>query len=61
MLRLFSAFNNLRISWRIAIACLVPLVAFTGFAATSVWQLWEASQSAAQVMAVIEASPGLRR
>src|SRR3954451_24834871 len=59
MSRLFGTFNNLKISWRIAIACLIPLLALTGFAANNLWQLWEASQSAGRVMVVIEASPAI--
>ncbi len=49
--------NNLRISLRIAIACLLPLIAFTVFAGKALLEKQVALSSAESIAAVAEAAP----
>jgi methyl-accepting chemotaxis protein len=49
--------NNLRISLRIAIACLLPLAAFTAFAGKALLEKQAASSSAESIVVVAEAAP----
>src|SRR3954466_3687729 len=53
MLRL----NNLRISLRIAIACLLPLIAFTVFAGKALLEKRAALSSAESIAVIAEAAP----
>jgi methyl-accepting chemotaxis protein len=53
MLRL----TNIAISWRIAIICLIPLLAFTGFAAKDLWEKRVAAQEADAASTVIDSAP----
>src|SRR5260370_33038776 len=53
MLRL----NNLRISLRIAIACLLPLIAFTVFAGKDLLEKRAALSTAESIAVVAEAAP----
>src|SRR5262245_48029093 len=49
--------SNIRIPARIAIATILPLLAFAGFAATSLAEKWSASQAAGRVAVVVESVP----
>jgi methyl-accepting chemotaxis protein len=49
--------KNIRIPARIAIATILPLLAFAGFAAKSLNEKWVASQAAGRVAVVIESVP----
>src|SRR3954453_23857539 len=48
-----------KIAVRIALACLIPVVAFTGFACNAVINKWTAANAAGNVVAVIEAAPAI--
>jgi methyl-accepting chemotaxis protein len=49
--------NDIRIPVRIAIATILPLLAFAGFAAKSLSEKWSASQAAGRVAVVVESVP----
>jgi methyl-accepting chemotaxis protein len=49
--------SNMRIPTRIAIATILPLLAFAGFAAKSLSEKWSASQAAGRVAVVVESVP----
>src|SRR5438034_10529449 len=49
--------NDMKIPVRIAIATILPLLAFAGFAAKSLGDKWSASQAAGRVAVVVEAVP----
>jgi hypothetical protein len=54
--------NDIRIPVRIAIATILPLLAFAGFAAKSLAEKWSASQAAGRVAVVTSCSgSGARR
>src|SRR5262245_27548 len=49
--------NNMKIPVRIAIATILPLLAFAGFAAKSLAEKWSTSQAAGRVAVVVESVP----
>jgi len=51
--------SNIKIAGRIAIATILPLLAFAGFAAKGLIEKWSTSQSAGRVTAVIETVPSV--
>ena len=51
--------SNIKIAGRIAIATVLPLLAFAGFAANGLLEKWSTSQSAGRVAAVIETVPSV--
>jgi methyl-accepting chemotaxis protein len=51
--------SNIKIAGRIAIATILPLLAFAGFAAKGLLEKWSTYQSAGRVAAVIESVPSV--
>src|SRR3972149_6660567 len=48
---------NLRISMRIAIVCVVPILGLVGFLAKELSEKWDVTQSADRVLTIIETAP----
>jgi len=51
--------SNIKIAGRIAIATILPLLAFAGFAAKSLLEKWSTYQSVGRVAVVIETVPSV--
>src|SRR3972149_4492954 len=56
MLRMLRL-TNIAVSWGIAMVCLIPLLAFTGFAAKDLWEKRVAAQEADAASTVIDSAP----
>jgi methyl-accepting chemotaxis protein len=54
-----SWLNNIRIPVRIAIACLLPLLAFTGFAGKAILEKWSESTKIAEIADIAAAVPSI--
>jgi hypothetical protein len=52
-----SWLNNIRIPVRIAIACLLPLLAFTGFAGKAILEKWQESTKIGEIAEIAAAVP----
>jgi hypothetical protein len=54
-----SWLNNIRIPVRIAIACLLPLLAFTGFAGKAILEKWSESTKISEIAEIAAAVPSI--